>query len=272
MLLHQPQLWLALALFCVSLGCERKQVQTIEVSEAGTLDGRQIASLQTKKVFFGHQSVGADVVQGIRDLMTDDRRLTLKLVTSAEPQATLGPAFVESPIGENRDPRSKDIAFAAILAKGMGAQGGIALYKYCYIDIGLDTDVQQLFENYRREIADLKAKYPSLVLVPVTVPLMADDASLKTWVKTMIGRPTSRDVNLKRNQFNALLRLHYSDEPIFDLALVESTRLDGSRSYVMSRGQKIYTLAPELTTDGGHLNQAGRRAAAQQLLQVLAGL
>jgi hypothetical protein len=244
----------------------------MEAHEAGTLNEQQIASLQTKKIFFGHQSVGADVVQGIRDLMNEDNRLKLKLVTSADPQSTSGPAFIESPIGENRSPRSKDSAFAAILAKGMGSQGGIAMYKYCYVDIGLDTDVKQLFENYRQEMADLNVKYPLLVIVPVTVPLTTDDASLKTWVKTMIGRPTSRDVNLKRNQFNTLLREYYSSGPIFDLAQVESTNPDGSRSYVMSRGEKIYTLAPELTTDGGHLNQAGRHAAAQQLLQVLAGL
>lgn len=247
-------------------------MQTIEVSEAGALSEQQIARLQTKKIFFGHQSVGADVVQGIRDLMNDDHRLRLNLVTSAEPQSTPSPAFIESLIGENRNPQSKDAAFAAILAKGMGSQGGIAMYKYCYVDIGLDTDVQQLFDRYRREISQLKAMYPLLVIVHVTVPLTTDDAGMKTWVKTMIGRPTSRDINLKRNRFNALLREYYSTEPIFDLAQVESTYPNGSRSYVVSRGQKIYTLVPEFTTDGGHLNQGGRRAAAQQLLQVLAGL
>jgi hypothetical protein len=247
-------------------------VQTTEANEISALNDQQIARLQTKKIFFGHQSVGADVVQGVRDLMKEDPRLRLHLVTSAEPQSTPSPAFVESLIGENRNPQSKDNAFAAILAKGMGSQGGIAMYKYCYVDIGLNTDVQQLFDNYRQEMSDLKAKYPLLLIVHVTVPLTTDDASMKTWVKTMIGRPTSRDVNLKRNQFNALLREYYSAEPIFDLAQVESTYPDGSRSYVMSRGQKIYMLAPEFTTDGGHLNEVGRRAAAQQLLQVLAGL
>ena len=154
----------------------------------------------------------------------------------------------------------------------MGSQGGVALYKYCFVDIGPDTDVQQLFENYRNEIADLTAKYPALVIVPVTDPLTTDDAGLRTWVKTMIGRPTSRDVNLKRNQFNTLLRKNYEGKPIFDLALVESTLSDGSRSYAVSGGQTIYTLAPEYTTDGGHLNEAGRQAAARQLLEVLAGL
>jgi hypothetical protein len=244
----------------------------MEVREVGALNDQQISSLQTKKIFFGHQSVGADVVQGIRDLMEEDHRLKLNLVASADPQATSGPAFIESLVGENRNPGSKDKTFAEILAKGMGSQGGIAMYKYCYVDIDLNTDVEQLFENYRQELTDLKAKYPSLTIVPVTVPLTTDDASLKTWVKTMIGRPTSRDVNLKRNQFNALLRRYFATEPIFDLAQVESTHPDGSRAYVMSQGQKVYTLAPELTTDGGHLNQAGRRAAAQQLLRVLAGL
>jgi hypothetical protein len=270
--IRRGEFWAAIALLFISFGCGRKPVQTIEVNEVGALNEQQISRLQAKKIFFGHQSVGADVVQGIRDLMNEDHRVRLNLVTSAEPQSTPGPAFIESLIGENRNPRSKDTAFAAILAKGMGSQGGIAMYKYCYVDIGLDTDVQQLFDNYRQEMSDLKAKYPLLVIVHVTVPLTSDDASMKTWVKTLIGRSTSRDVNLKRNQFNALLRKYYSTEPIFDLAQVESTYTDGSRSYVMSRGQKIYTLVPEFTTDGGHLNQAGRRAAAQQLLQVLAGL
>ena len=247
-------------------------MQTIEVSQTDILTNQQISSLETKRIFFGHQSVGNDIVHGIRDIMDEDRRLKLNLVASADPQSMSLPAFVESPIGENRNPASKDKAFADILAKGMGSQGGIAMYKYCYVDIGLDTDVQQLFDNYRRQMTDLKSRYPSLTVVHITVPLTTDDPGPKTWIKTMIGRPTSRDVNLKRNQFNSLLRKYYATEPIFDLARVESTHLDGTRSYVMIQGQKVYTLASEFTTDGGHLNQAGRRAAAQTLLQVLAGL
>jgi hypothetical protein len=236
------------------------------------LSDRQVSRLNAMKIFFGHQSVGENIIQGVRDIMDQDHRLKLNIVESSQPQSVPGPAFVESLIGKNGNPRSKDKAFADILARGMGSQGGIALYKYCYVDIDFDTDVQQLFEDYRRTIADLTAKYPALIIVPVTAPLEVDDAGLKTSVKTMIGRPTSRDVNLKRNQFNTLLRKNYAGKPVFDLAQVESTRPDGSRSYVMSQGQTIYTLAPELTTDGGHLNEAGRKAAARQLLEVLAGL
>lgn len=263
--------WLVMLMVCVWTGCGKKPAQVMEFREAAPLSDHQISRLNANKVFFGHQSVGGNVVQGIRDIMDQDHRLRLNLVNSAEPQSVSGPAFVESLIGKNGDPRSKDKAFADILGRGMGLQGGIALYKYCYVDVDPDTDVQQLFENYRTEIAELAIKYPALMIVPVTVPLTTDEPGLRTWVKTMIGRPTSRDINLKRNQFNALLRKNYAGKLVFDLAQIESTRPDGSRSYVVIHGQTIYTLAPELTTDGGHLNQAGRQAAARQLLEVLAG-
>jgi len=71
------------------------------------------------------------------------------MVASADPQSVSGPAFVDSPIGENGKPQSKNEAFAEILAKGIGTHGGIAMYKYCYVDIDSSTDIRQMFERYR---------------------------------------------------------------------------------------------------------------------------
>lgn len=238
-----------------------------------TLSDQQVSSLETKKVFFGHQSVGENIIEGIREVMADDPRLKLKIVNSADPESVPGPAFVESLIGENRKPQSKNEAFAAILDKGMGMQGGIAMYKYCYVDIDASTDVQQMFEGYRKEINALKHKYPSLRIVHITVPLTTVEQDTKFRLKTLLGRTTAGDINAKRNEFNSLLMQTYAaTDPIFDLAEAESTRPDGSRSYFMRGKEKIYILAPEFTTDGGHLNQAGRRAAAKRLLLALANL
>lgn len=237
------------------------------------LTDRQISSLETKKIFFGHQSVGADIVQGIRDLMAEDPRLKLNIVSSAAPESIQAPAFIESAIGENRNPQSKNEAFAAILAKGMGPQGGVAMYKYCYVDIDLSTDVQRLFDSYRDQISALKSQYPGLTIVHITIPLTTVDMDTKAWAKTLLGRPTIRDVAEKRNEFNNLLRQTYAGrDPIFDLAEVESTLPDGARSYFIRGNRQIYTLAPDYTTDGGHLNGVGRHAAATRLLQVLADL
>jgi hypothetical protein len=108
-----------------------------------------------------------------------------------------------------------------------------------------------------------------------TVPLTADQqpASFKDSVKNTLRKLAGRDPNVKRNRFNQLLKQTYGGkDPIFDIAEIESTHSDGSRSYFSRAGQKIYTLAPEFTEDGGHLNEAGRRRGAQQLLALLAGL
>ena len=248
-------------------------METTTASNPPGLSDQQIASLASKKIFFGHRSVGNNIVEGIKDLISEDPRLKINIVKSADPQSLSGPAFVEFEIGQNGDPQSKNRAFGAILDKGMGAQGGVAMYKYCYADIDSSTDVHAMFESYRQAAQTLKAKYPTLKLVHITVPLTTVEPTVKAWAKRLLGKATSQDSNVKRHRFNQLLKQTYAGaDSIFDLAEVESTHRDGSRSFFMRGNERIYTLAPELTFDGGHLNEAGRRAAAGQMLLVLSQL
>jgi len=236
------------------------------------LSDRQIRALAAKRVFFGHMSVGGNILEGVKDLMAADSRLKLNLVTSADPSSVQGPALIESEVGENGMPSSKNTAFAAALSKGMGTQGGIAMYKYCYVDVTDSTDVQHLFEEYRRGIESLATEHPSVRIIHITVPLTTVEPAPKAWVKEVLGRHTARAANIKRNQFNRLLKQTYPADSIFDLAEVESTLPDGSRSYFSSGTDRIYTLAEEYTSDGGHLNEVGRKAAAERLLTQLASL
>ncbi len=236
------------------------------------LSDEQASHLATQTVFFGHQSVGDNIVQGVRDLMAEDPRLDLNLINSADPDGIKGPAFLEAHIGENTRPNSKNTAFRAVVDKGLGARGGIAIMKYCYVDIGPGTDVTRMFREYAELVSQLTAKYPALKIVHVTVPLTTVEPAGKAWMKRILGKTTAREDNLKRNQFNQFLRETYESRDIFDLAQVESTHPDGSREYFVEGGQNVYTLAPEYTVDGGHLNQIGRRVAAQRLLSTLSTL
>ena len=247
----------------------------ISVENAGlaALTASDISRLASQKVFFGHQSVGDDIVRGLRDLMASEPRLKLRIVESADPQLINSPAFVESHIGYNADPQSKAEAFRAIVDRGIGREGGIVMYKYCYVDVGPSADIPRMFQLYRRGINALKAKYPSLRFVHITIPLTTLEPSVKGWAKRILGRATARDLNRKRNEYNRLLVQAYSGtDPVFDLAKVESTRRDGLRSEFIESGQQTFTLAPEFTRDGGHLNEAGRRIAAEHLLLALAKL
>lgn len=247
-----------LLVLAVALSCGENAVISSAAPSPGTnapwrLTDAQVTTLLSRKTFFGHKSVGGNIVQGIHDLMSTDSRLNLHMVSSGAPASIAGPAFIDFMIGTNGDPASKDQAFAAIVNNGFGTQGGVALYKYCYADIKDSSNVQQIFQRYRMNLDTLRANYPGLKVVPVTVPL-----------KTQASKA--------RNDFNNLLRQSYGGTPIFDLAEAESTHADGSRSYAIVNGEVVYTLAPEYTTDGGHLNKAGRQAAARRLLFTLATL
>ncbi len=248
-------------------------MKTAIPSEPLLLTDRQIVRLATARIFFGHQSVGNNILDGIRDLMASDARLEIKIAKSEDPQSIPGPVLAEFEIGQNGNPRSKDEAFEQVLARGFGAQGETAMYKYCYADIDASTDVKQVFVNYCNAIAAIKAKHPALQIVHITVPLTVAEPAAKAWLKSMLGKSAPHHANVKRCEFNSmLLKTFVGTDPVFDLAEVESTHCDRSRSCFTRPGEVIYTLAPEYTTDGGHLNEVGRQAAAVALLQVLSRL
>ncbi len=264
--------FIGMVLVILSSACERKNVEPRgSAHQPASLTDQQILNINAKKVFFGHQSVGNDIVQGIRDIESTDPRLRLKIVKSGAPEVVPGPALVEFEIGSNGNTVSKNEDFLAILDKGFGQQGGVAIFKYCYADFDSTTDVPGVFDVYQREIAAVRSKYPLLRMVHVTVPLTTVESASKAWIKERLGRPTRRDMNEKRNQFNKLLRTAYSGiDVIFDLAEVESTASNGQRVYFGRNGETIYSLAPEFTSDGGHLNANGRRIAAERMLSSIA--
>lgn len=228
-------------------------------------------ALANRRIFFGHQSVGRNILAGVRKVLERDPRITLRLVQTDAPGGVDGPAFIDANIGRNGDPESKAAAFVRAIESGFGDSGGIALFKYCYVDVLPSTDVDALFDDYVETIESLKLEYPGLTIVHVTLPLKRLRGGKREWVMRLLGRSTDMALHAKRSRYNDLLRAKYEGtDPIFDLAALESTRADGTRSAVRYRGRTVYTLAPEWTNDGVHLNEAAQIRVAEQLLILLA--
>lgn len=230
----------------------------------------QLEVVARKRIFFGHQSVGQNILDGVRELVACTPGTSLNIISSEDPSNISGPGLFEAKIGKNTDPESKNLSFAAILQKGFGRQVGVAFYKYCYVDVTAATDVQKMFLQYQLNVDGLKAQYPAIQFVHVTIPLTTVEPAAKAWLKSVLNRRTERETSLRRNEFNRLLRETYQEDPIFDLAEIESTHPDGSSSFFVSDGQQVYTLYPEYATDGGHLNTLGQRRAAEALIGLLA--
>jgi hypothetical protein len=231
--------------------------------------------LSQKKIYFGHQSVGNNIVDGIKEIMKDNPRIKLNIVETDNSQNFNAPIFMHSPIGKNMDPASKSVDFSGKMAHGLGNKLDIAFFKFCYIDIMASTDAQKVFTGYQDSLSQTKKSFPNLTIIHVTTPLRVIQADgPRTWIKRILGRPIGGySDNIKREQFNALLRKEYAGkEPFFDLAAIESTHPDGSRLSFTHKGSTAFALVPSYTNDGGHLNETGRKQVAEQLLILLANI
>lgn len=229
--------------------------------------------LSHKKIFFGHQSVGYNIIDGIKDVMQEYPRIKLNIVETSDPADFNSAVFAHSRAGRNMNPTSKVKDFVTFMENGIGNKADIAGLKFCYVDVRGDSNVESIFENYDKSILQLKSKFPGVKIIHFTTPLTKIQTGPKVWIKKLIGRTTTTDDNIKRNEYNKMILAKYKDDgSVFDLAAVESTLPDGARSLFKKDGKTYYSMFKGYTNDGGHLNEQGRKIVAEQFLIFLANL
>jgi hypothetical protein len=219
-------------------------------------------------------SVGFNIISGVEDVLKENSKLRLSIVETNNPADFNRPLFAHSRVGKNHEPLSKIKGFSTFMENGIGEKADVAFVKFCFVDIYAPTDAQKVFGEYKASMAELRKKYPQVTFVHVTGPLTIVQSGWKAFIKKIIGRPIDGyQDNIQRDGFNELLRKEYKGkEPIFDLAVLESTLPDGSRTTFTKDRKEYPYLVPEYTKDGGHLNEKGRKIVAEQLLIFLASL
>jgi hypothetical protein len=232
-----------------------------------------LETIARRTIYFGHKSVGANIVEGLVDLASQ-AGVPLR-VTEVDGALGLAPGtFGHGPVAENRNPLLKLESFTRILDSGPPSAVDIAFVKFCFVDFDSGTDASALFARYQATIAALRAKHPGTSFVHVTVPLTTVERGVKSFVKRLLGGSVyGLAENARRDEYNALLRKAYAGrEPVFDLASVESTAPDGKPEAIDWQGRSVPALVDAYTDDGGHLNREGRLRAARELVSVLASI
>jgi lysophospholipase L1-like esterase len=250
------------------LGCAGDAMPEVSKTVPDEKVKGDLQELSRRRVFFGHQSVGENLVRGIEELAA----------AAGQPLAVTRGGGVDVPagtlrhelVGANRDPLAKLRGFEAALGEHSSAD--VALLKFCYVDVEADSDADALFAEYEKTLARLEAKHPHTTFVRATVPLMTFQRGPRAMAKRLLGRETGEGENARRDKFNALVReaAARSKAPLFDVARAESTRPDGTVEQVVWRGKSVPGLVPAYTHDGGHLNALGRERTARELAAVLA--
>jgi hypothetical protein len=223
------------------------------------------------RTYFLHHSVGGDVLNGVVQLAKELGRPAPPLVDLNVSVLKSGPIWLEECGGENCRPVSKIEAFANSVRSLADSSLQVAFMKFCFVDFDPSTNEDELFDCYRRTIADLRQRSPRIVFAHVTVPLAVCSHSMKDCIKRLIGYPIWNDTaNGKRSRFNRRLLETFDADPIFDLARIQSTKSNGSLQTFLLNGEVTPSMVPAYSSDGGHLNGLGQRLAAAEFIRFVA--
>jgi hypothetical protein len=235
--------------------------------------GDDLRAVGGKRILFGHQSVGGNILEGLKEIQKANPGGSLRVVDLEKSVPPLGPFLGELRIGKNGDPASKCDAFRETVKGMAGDSLDVVVMKFCYVDFKAGTDAAAVLETYAAAVDSLRAGSPRVVVLHTTAPLVVRTAGWKKLIKRLLGKEESSDVaNAKRSEFNELLKARYRGEPIFDLAAVESTYPDGSREEFTADGKPAHALVAGYTEDGSHLNGTGSVRAARVFVRSLAAI
>jgi hypothetical protein len=261
-----------MAIVVSMIGCGRDEKMLLMKSYArlDAISAQQWEILAQRKIFFGHKSVGQNIIEGLGDVMRARPNIRLNIRETIEPNDFVQPIFGHSPIGTNKAPLTKISRFCELMEGGLGDKLDVAFFKFCFIDIDHGTDLDELYGSYNEVIGRLHEKYPAVKIITVTVPLMSKPYGIKEKLKKLLGRlPWEEEDNIRRNRYNEMLRESFNAS-LFDLAENEATLPSGERRQFTRAGKTMDLLWETYTDDGGHLNKMGRQIAAIELLLRLA--
>lgn len=215
----------------------------------------ELATLAGVAIYFGHQSVGGQLMDAVATLLAGNAGPEPTLLAAPEASQIDPGDWAHAYIGQNQAPLTKLDAFRAALSGPIGGRVQIAFVKLCYVD-AYSTAAESpsgLFASYQGMVAAVQAERPGVRLVHVTMPLVTVAAeSSDGWAS-----------NARREAYNDLLRRAYGAQ-VFDLALLEAT--DPTGAVVVNPASGARGMYAGWSSDGGHLNAAGAARIGRALV------
>lgn len=214
----------------------------------------------SKRTFFGHQSIGAQVLKGVTEYAQD---AGAGRPTYPDPESgslpTSGGFLAQSYVGENGDPLAKLAEFDKILRSGVGNRIDVAVIKLCYADIRSGDDPAAVFQAYKQTLSALERDYPRVTFLYATEPVV-------------MANNSDGPNNVPRAVFNNLMRTEYAKTGrLWDVAAIESSTTAGRVVTGTYQGKVVAALNPEFASaDQRHITGPGPKAVAGPLLELIA--
>lgn len=247
----------------LTTSCDKSE-EIFDMDLDAMITKEKLSSLPGKRVYFGHQSVGSNIIEGVENTIIKNEELNFIKILTFDEYLQLDSAdtdscfyLIHSNIGRNTYPKLKLTEFRKKVDSLQNIDA--AFMKFCYVDITRETDVDSLYDNYSITMSTLKTKYPEIKFLYFTAPLTSKENPVIVLLKKILRRPD--DMNKNRNRYNNLIR-QTENINLFDLAFLESH----DEMKTLMKGNKEFLLKKYSTEDGGHLNSMGSEIIGKQLL------
>ena len=251
-------------------GCTEKSNKGEILMEVNS-STNNIELFRNTNIYFGHKSVGNNIIEGIKAIAFTKEISDLRIIRLDEEEKLPQNYFVHSSIGKNGDPISKIKEFQTNIDSLVDENLKIAMMKFCYADFNKNSDINEIFQQYSTVVDTIKNKYPDLIIIHFTVPLMAERSFLGK-LKSFVKGESDKNFydNLVRNKFSDLIQSKYPSENIFDIAKIESTYPNGKIEEIELNGRSTSFLISDYSSDGSHLNEFGQKLVANELINHIA--
>jgi hypothetical protein len=237
-----------------------------------SISGPELDTVRGTRVFFGHQSVGENILDGARTVYADAGVDGPTIVNGRSAPDADGGFILETAIGENGDPLGKIADFDTVMRSGLADHIDVAVMKLCYIDIEADTDVQAVFDAYSSTMAALERDFPEVTFVKTTVPITTQPSGTSQLKQRVRGQGSyGLGTNTARQRLNDMIRAAYAGGHLADIAAAESTTPESTRVGGTYQDEPYYSLYSEYASDEGHLNDVGSARVATDWLAAVAG-
>jgi hypothetical protein len=111
-----------------------------------------VKALAQRRVYFGHQSVGFNIMDGLKQLAAR-HGVVLRIEETRPATGVPSGTFGHGLMAENGDPRRKLRSFEQVFASRTASGAELAMLKFCYVDFDANTDATALFAAYRAALA-----------------------------------------------------------------------------------------------------------------------
>jgi lysophospholipase L1-like esterase len=248
--------------FIILSGCDSMESKvSMERAPAKSIPAECTRALNGHRILFAHMSVGYDIMAGLALAAgPSQEKIAIQEIDAGSPADSRSSGISHIKIGANAQPLRKLAGFRQyLLSNNNGQAFDLVGIKLCYVDIKQATDIHAVLQEYAALVKDVTARYPHIKFVHFTVPLTTHSRDLKSRIKHLI---LGDQDNIRRNAYNEILSETYKNQAVIDIARLESTFSDGSRMEHSFFQTRHYSLIPAYTTDGGHLNDTGKRIVA----------